>query len=215
MFTGIIQDIGTVTKLLTGKEGIKLEVASKFIVDSGKHGDSVSINGICLTITKKTANGVELDILEETSQRTNLRSLAQGSRVNLELALTLQTFVGGHLVQGHIDGTGKIVSLNQQAKQWVLKVQADPDIISQLFPKASIAVNGISLTIVDVSRDTFSVHLIPTTYRDTMMQFAKPGDMLNIETDFLGKYVRHYLGMSNKIVPKSHLSKEYLNENGF
>lgn len=214
MFTGIIHSIGTVKSLVRKNNSAVLRIQAPLLFDQCRRGDSISVNGVCLTIHELTGQELTMNLLLESIDRSMLGSLKVGNRLNLEPAVTPHTPLGGHMVQGHVDGVAKVKSVLKMPEQWELKVTGSPDWVSTVFPKASIAINGISLTVVEVDKLDVTVAIIPTTYQDTTIQFLKRGDLVNVETDIIGKYVYHYLtrGNEDKI---SKLTKEFLNEHGF
>ena len=189
MFTGLVEATGTfLAAALTGKAGkIRVETGKTF---SGlKSGESIAVNGACLTLESWNGPRLEFHVLEETFRKTNLGKLQRGSLVNLERALALGDRLGGHLVSGHVDGTGEILSLGRSGEDMVLTVSCTPEMRQYMVPKGSIAVNGISLTLAELREDRFSVHIIPTTWNETNLPDCKPGSPVNLECDLLGKYV--------------------------
>ena len=213
MFTGIIQDIGTIKTVKKGSISMELAIESKKLAIDSNRGDSISVNGVCLTIKEIKPSILYMDVMKETIDRSNLKKLNANSKVNLEKALTATSLMGGHFVQGHVDLVGLVESLQKHPGYWLLTVKSDNAIMKYLIPKASISINGVSLTIVNVSDQSFSVSVIPTTYQDTNIGVLKKGDEVNLEVDMMGKYVYHYVEqMSSK---KTKLSKEMLFKNGF
>lgn len=183
MFTGIITEIGK----LKNKSGNVLSIfAPKSIIEL-KLGDSISVNGVCLTVTEKNSGNFKVDLLSETLKKTNLGRLKTGEPVNLELALKVGDRLGGHIATGHVDCTGKLVRRYKQGNDIVLEVELIPLFIRNIIQKGSIAINGVSLTVVKIFRNRFSVHLIPHTLKSTNFSQCKIGCILNIETD---KYLR-------------------------
>lgn len=214
LFTGIIEELGTVLKLTSQKDSARLSVEALKILADTQIGDSIAVNGVCLTVTEISAKQFSVDIMYETLRKTNLLDLKPGNKVNLERALQLQTRLGGHLVSGHIDGIGTITALRQVGIAKVYVIAAPPDLVSYLIPKGSIAIDGISLTIVDVGEDTFSVSLIPHTHANTTLGLKGLGSKVNLETDLLGKYVAKFL---NKERPanQNKITYSFLSEHGF
>lgn len=188
MFTGLVESLGTVRQLLPSGPGRELVLAAPF---AGKLtiGESVAVNGACLTVVECAAESCRFQLGPETIARTNLGQLQPGDRVNLERSLRLGDLVGGHLVQGHVDGVGQVRRRAAEGEWVMMAFACDPALTSQMVPKGSIAVDGISLTLVNVTRDEFSVMLIPHTLAVTTLGFKQPGDPVNLETDLLGKYV--------------------------
>ncbi|MBO4633503.1 MAG: riboflavin synthase [Lentisphaeria bacterium] len=193
MFTGLVETIGTFLSAdLIGKAG-KLRVEAGKTFSGLTSGESIAVNGACLTLEKWNGALLEFHVLEETFRKTNLGKLQRGSRVNLERALALGDRLGGHIVSGHVDGTGKILSLARDGEDMVLTVSCTPEMRQFMVPEGSIAVNGISLTLADLQEDRFSIHIIPTTWNETNLPDCRPGDLVNLECDMLGKYVQAML----------------------
>lgn len=214
LFTGIIEELGTVTKLISQKDSARLTVEAAKILENTQIGDSIAVNGVCLTVTDLSAQFFSVDIMFETLGKTNLQDLKPGNKVNLERALQLQTRLGGHLVSGHVDGVGTISALREVGIARVYEFTAPPEVVSYLIPKGSIAIDGISLTLIDVGEDYFSVSLIPHTRINTTLGFKGPGSKVNLETDLLGKYVAKFL---NKERPanQNKITYSFLSEHGF
>lgn len=213
MFTGIIEELGSVQRLDTLKDSARLIIKASKVLEQTQIGDSIAVNGVCLTVTTLSAGTFAVDIMYETLAKTNLQQLKQNSQVNLERALQLQTRMGGHLVSGHIDGTGKILAINDVGIAKVYKIAADSNITGTSIPKGSIAIDGISLTLIDVENDFFTVSLIPHTAKNTTLGFKIPGDTVNIETDIIGKYVAKFLKPQTET--KKDISLDFLTEHGF
>lgn len=194
MFTGIIEEIGTVKKIsLSGKSG-SLEIGAKKILEGTKLGDSIAVNGVCLTVTSLGAASFTADVMAETVRRTSLGSLTIGSGVNLERAMAAEGRFGGHIVSGHIDGTGKILKLVREENAVWVHIKAEKEILSLIVEKGSIAIDGISLTVASVSDSEFAVSIIPHTASETTLLSKKPGDLVNLENDIVGKYVKKLIG---------------------
>lgn len=193
MFTGLIQCTGEFTgKTMTGGAG-KLFIRSHKLFHDLKKGESIAVNGTCLTLEEFSGNELTFHVLKETFSKTGLGELVSGSKVNLERALAAGDRLGGHIVSGHVDGTGKILSLGKQGVDTVLEIAAAPEILMYIVPKGSIAVDGISLTVASVKENSFTICIIPTTWKETNLQYRKNSDMVNLETDMLGKYVYSFL----------------------
>jgi riboflavin synthase len=197
MFTGLIEDIGTIRRLQKTRNGMSLVLASRLAGQNIQPGESISVNGVCLTVTDCDKDDFRADAVPETLRRTNLGSLKPGDRVNLERAIKADGRFGGHLVTGHIDGTGVISDMLSEGNAIRFTIEADASILRYLVPKGSVGLDGISLTVSSVSPETFSVEIIPFTLRHTTLSFKKPGDKVNIECDMLGKYVEKFLGRDN------------------
>lgn len=216
MFTGIIEEVGTIVAVKKGQVSSQLIIAGEEVLTDTKVGDSICTNGVCLTVTKINENQFEVDVMAETLRRSNLGELSVGSKVNLERALTLQTRLGGHMVSGHIDGTGHISTIVREDNAIWLTIQTSPCLLRYMIEKGSIAIDGISLTIADVDEQKFKVSIIPHTGEKTTLLKKKIGDTVNLECDLIGKYVEKLLGIKN--MPKeaqSHITQSFLAENGF
>jgi riboflavin synthase len=188
MFTGLVADTGTVAALERTADGARLRVRTKLAAELSP-GDSVAVNGVCLTAVETDDDGFSADAMEETLRRSSLGPLTNGDRVNLELPLRATDRLGGHVVQGHVDGTGTIESLREDGFARVVRVEAAPDLLRYVVEKGSIAVDGVSLTVAEVNDDGFSVSLIPETLERTTFGAAAPGRIVNLEVDVLAKYV--------------------------
>jgi riboflavin synthase len=193
MFTGLIQTLGTVSRIESEGAGKTLLIAAPLLVHELTIGESVAVNGACLTVVQRDEESCSFQAGPETLRRTNLGTLAPGDRVNLERALRLNDRVGGHLVQGHVDGIGRIQERQTQGEWDLVWFSCPAELAGQMVAKGSVAVDGVSLTLVDVSSDRFSIALIPHTLANTSLGFKKPGALVNLETDLLAKYVFKYL----------------------
>lgn len=185
MFTGIVEEVGTVRRVGGGT----LSIDAEEILTDVRLGDSIAVNGVCLTVTSFDKNHFEADVMPETVRRTSLAELRKGSLVNLERALTLASRLGGHIVSGHIDGVGTVAGLRQEGNALLLTVAAAPALLRGIVEKGSVALDGISLTVAAVTEETFTVSLIPHTREVTNLRAKRTGSRLNIETDIIGKYV--------------------------
>lgn len=193
MFTGLIEEIGRVRWIRRSERGTQLQLAAPVIAAGLREGDSVSVNGCCLTATIVRDGGLTFDLLEETLERTNLRTLRPGSAVNLERALAADGRLGGHFVQGHIDCTARVLSFKANGADYRLEVELRDDFAHYAAFKGSIALNGISLTIAELLPASFAVWIIPQTRRATNLAGLQPNDFLNIEFDLIAKYVERML----------------------
>ena len=212
MFTGIIEEIGIVKQLVPGKVSYRLTVSANKVLEGTQVGDSIATNGICLTVTAIHGNNFDADVMAETVRRTNFSSLHAGSRVNLERALTPMSRLGGHIVSGHIDGTGTISDMTREDNAvWVT------DLLKYMIEKGSIAIDGVSLTIAYVDDGCFKVSVIPHTGEETILLKKKPGDTVNLECDLIGKYVEKLLFGKAEETQKSSggITEAFLAENGF
>jgi riboflavin synthase len=198
MFTGLVLEMGEITSIKKRPGGIILSLRSPEVHLSAELGDSISINGVCLTVVKKEGKKLSFDLSEETLSRTNLGGLKAGDIVNIEPSLTPQAKLGGHFVTGHIDTVGKIRAKVHTGDMLKIEFEAPPGVTKFLVEKGSVAVDGISLTVVDILKDGFTVVIIPHTARLTTLGFKGPGDKVNIEADILGKYVAKFLGRDSE-----------------
>ena len=196
MFTGIVEETGTVARITRRTDAIELVVRASVCARGLKVGDSLAVNGCCLTAVKLGRSRLlHFDLLEETWGRTNLQFARLGARVNLERPMPAGGRFGGHFVTGHIDGTGTIIRLERLGQDYLLDIRTSPKLMRYLIFKGSIAVDGISLTVAEVRKQTFRVWIIPHTWKVTALRERKVGDALNLETDLLGKYVEKFVGL--------------------
>jgi len=189
MFTGLIEEVGAVLR----RCGADLAIMAEVVLKDLKSGDSIAIDGACLTVTAVNDRGFVVQASPETLARTTLSRLRPGDAVNLERAMQAGARFGGHFVLGHVDGVGRVDTVRDQGEFSVWRFQAPQEVACYLVPKGSVAVDGISLTVVDPDRDTFAVAVIPTTLRQTTLGAKRPGDRVNLEADVLGKHIFHYL----------------------
>ena len=192
MFTGLIADLGTVVAVDATDDGVRLRVASR-LAGELSDGDSVAVNGVCLTAVGADGEGFGADVMHETLRRSSLGAVAPGARVNLELPLRADERLGGHVVQGHVDGLGSVAAVREDGFARVVTIAADPDLLRYVVEKGSIAVDGISLTVAAVDGDRFSVSLIPETLERTTLGAAAEASPVNLEVDILAKYVEKLL----------------------
>jgi len=207
MFTGIIEEVGRLKNL----DGGRIEISCEKILSDVKIGDSINTNGICLTVVDFGEKFFAADVMPETLRRTSLAEVKRGGPVNLERALQLGDRFGGHIVSGHIDGVGKILSIRSEGNALVIDVAAENFLLRQIAPKGSVALDGISLTVVDAAGENFSVSMIPHTLEATNFQAKRVGSPVNIETDVLAKYVDRLLNFT--AAPT--ITKNFLEANGF
>lgn len=215
MFTGIVEEIGTVNKVRRGQHSAVLEICTETVLMDTKVGDSIAVNGICLTVTALRPGTFTADAMHETLNRTALVSLIPGSHVNLERAMPANGRFGGHMVTGHIDGTGKVIRIQKDDTAVWFTIQTKPEIMRYVVEKGSVAIDGISLTIARTGRDRFSISTIPHTFRQTILYERKEGDFVNLETDVVGKYVDKLLSLSLGQQAGSNITKEFLESYGF
>lgn len=212
MFTGIIEETGTVRNIKKGANSAVLTIGAASVLKDMKLGDSIAVNGICLTVTSYTSTGFTADVIHETIQRSSLNSLHSGAMVNLERAMPADGRFGGHIVTGHIDGTGVIRWIKRDDNAVWYNIRATPEILRYIVEKGSIAVDGISLTVAKVSDVDFSISVIPHTANHTTLAGKRVGDTVNLENDCVGKYIEKFLG---KPAQPTKLSKGFLTEAGY
>jgi riboflavin synthase len=193
MFTGIVEDVGTIVSLSPLRAGTAITVATRLPAGEFATGDSVSVSGVCLTVTGKGEGKFTADVSRETLSKTTLSSARSGTRVNLERSLALSGRLGGHIVYGHVDGTGGVREIRPQGEARVFHIQADPSIMKFVVYKGAVAVDGVSLTVSAIRPDGFELALIPLTLERTTLGAARPGDRVNLEADIVGKYVLRHL----------------------
>ena len=209
MFTGIIEEIGTVVNIERGVKSSRITIQGKKIFDDLKTGDSVSVNGMCSTAVNITKNTFTADIMAESMRRTSLGDLKKGSRVNLERAMQLNGRFGGHIVSGHVDGTGIILSMVKEDTAVWVTVSAPYNVMRYIIEKGSITIDGISLTVAKVYADAFAVSIIPHTAGETTLLTKRSGERVNLECDIVGKYIEKFTEK------KSGITLEFLKENNF
>lgn len=193
MFTGIVESLGTVADLEDRTDAIRLRIDAPAVMDDVRPGDSIAVNGVCLTVVDPTPAGFSADVMQETMRRSSLATLASGARVNLERAVRASDRLGGHIVQGHVDCTGIIAAIDPREEWTVVRVDVQESMTRYMVEKGSICVDGVSLTIVSVDGAGFTVSLIPTTLAETTLGTRSVGDRVNIEVDVLAKYVERLL----------------------
>lgn len=194
MFTGIVEELGTIAEVEDQGDAIRLTVAAEVVTSDAGLGDSIAVNGVCLTVARREGTHVTVDVMAETLAKTSLGSAGPGARVNLERAVTATSRLGGHIVQGHVDGTGRILHRAPSEHWEVVTISLPPELARYLVAKGSVAVDGVSLTVVDAGDDRFTVSLIPETLARTTLGFKQPGEPVNLEVDVIAKYVERMLG---------------------
>ncbi|MEU1483352.1 riboflavin synthase [Streptomyces sp. NPDC005752] len=194
MFTGIVEELGEVTAVEKLDDASRFRLRGPVVTEGAKHGDSIAVNGVCLTVVDLGENEFTADVMAETLDRSSLGALEAGSRVNLERPMALGGRLGGHIVQGHVDGTGRIVERRVSENWEIVKVSLPDGLSRYVVEKGSITVDGVSLTVVEAGRDHFTISLIPTTLALTTLGIKEPGDPVNLEVDVLAKYVERLLG---------------------
>ena len=215
MFTGIVEEVGTIKNIKRGQHSAVLTIQAKTVLEGTRIGDSIAVNGICLTVTRLFPDGFSADVMHETLNRSSLAGLAAGSMVNLERAMAANGRFGGHIVAGHVDGVGHIANIRRDDTAVWYTVHAGPEILRYVVEKGSIAIDGISLTVAAVGEREFSISAIPHTVRQTVLHHRRKGDLVNLETDIIGKYVEKLLRPAEPAAPRAGLSLEFLMENGF
>ncbi len=211
MFTGIVEELGSVKALRRDAGAARLTISASAVLESTAIGDSICVNGVCLTVVEMNRNDFSADVAVETLKVTNLGELKIGAKVNLERALQLSARIGGHLVSGHVDAVGRIREKREEGNGWRIFIDAPADVLRYIIKKGSIAVDGISLTIADVDTSGFSIAMIPHTAKLTTLGFKAAGDSVNLESDIIGKYVERLL--SGRV--EEGVSLELLRKTGF
>ncbi|WP_405726426.1 riboflavin synthase [Anaerotignum sp.] len=214
MFTGLIEEIGTIRRVVSGTEWGSIAICCRDVLTGTKIGDSIAVNGVCLTVTSLQKDGFTADVMAETLRRSDLGALGQGSPVNLERAMAADGRFGGHIVAGHVDGTGTLIRKTKEGNATLLTFSAAPALLYEVVEKGSIAIDGVSLTVVSVTAETFTVSIIPHTGAKTILTEKQPGDPVNLETDVIAKYIRRFT-TPQKEEKNSRLTLSFLQENGF
>lgn len=221
MFTGIIEETGKLLGLEQSDSSAKIKIAASLVLDGTKIGDSIAVNGVCLTVTDIAKNFFIADVMPETLRRSNLGALKNGDIVNLERAMPCDGRFGGHIVSGHIDGVGKISAIQSEANAIWFYISAADEILNLVVPKGSVALDGISLTVAKVNSAQFAVSVIPHTQTQTNLLLKKIGDIVNIENDIIGKYVQKFFGQGDfssiNLRKKSEekITEDFLRKNNF
>ncbi len=215
MFTGIIEELGVLRSVRRGTSSARLVIEAKKILEDIRTGDSIAVNGVCLTAAHFNSGEFAADVMAETLSKTDLGTLNAGDRVNLERALRLGDRLGGHLVSGHIDGTGSITRLKKHDIAILVTIGAPVEVMRYIIKKGSVAVDGISLTVVDFNRDGFQVSLVPHTAGLTSLGFKKTGDTVNLEADVIGKYIEKMMDFREYEKRESKINFGFLAEHGF
>lgn len=209
MFTGIVEEMGIVQAIERSFQGVRLTIQASIVLEDAREGDSLSVNGCCLTVVSKHSYQGICDVVPETLERTNLKHLKVGDRINLERAVRYQDRLGGHLVQGHVDETGKILSKHSLADgSWWVTIEASPAIMRYVVLKGSIAIDGVSITVAELQNESFSFAMIPYTARSTTLGFKHHQDDVNLEVDLMAKYLERLIN-STSSVNKDHSHVKY------
>jgi riboflavin synthase len=215
MFTGLVEEIGRVQSVTKSTKSARITIKASKVLEEAKLGDSISTNGVCLTVTEYSSGSFSVDVMAETMRRSNLHILSPGDEVNLERALRLGDRLGGHMVSGHIDGMGTIANYeNEDNAVWVT-IETSPEILRYIVQKGSIAIDGISLTVAYVDDRVFKVSIIPHTRDITTLLRKKVGDVVNLECDMVGKYIDKLLQSREQAPVKSGIDMNFLSEHGF
>lgn len=215
MFTGIVEEIGKIKAIKKGKNSARLVINAKKVLEDVKLGDSIAVNGVCLTVTEFSNSEFAVDVMHESLRKSSLSTLKNDSSVNLERAMLLNGRFGGHIVSGHIDGTGKIINIKNDDNAIWYTISAKDKIMKYIIEKGSITIDGISLTVANLSESDFSVSIIPHTQEETILKTKKIGDIVNLENDCIAKYVESLLNFKEKSEVKKDITMDFLLENGF
>lgn len=218
MFTGIIEEVGRIRHVISGGNSGEIGIGAVKVLEGTKIGDSIAVNGVCLTVTSLQTDGFTADVMPETLRRSNLGDLRIGDSVDLERAMAADGRFGGHIVSGHIDGVGTVLKNVKEGNAVWVQIQAPVEIMELLVEKGSIAIDGISLTVAKVGQRDFQVSVIPHTGEETILLGKKPGDKVNLENDIIGKYVKRLLSggsISAGGDGKKEITMDFLNANGF
>ena len=215
MFTGIIEEIGQIATIERGSKSAKLTISAKKILEDICLGDSIAVNGICLTACHISKQYFIADVMVETMNRSNLGNLQKGSHVNLERAMPANGRFGGHIVSGHVDGTGTIINLKREENAVWVTIKANEKILKYVVEKGSIAIDGISLTVASLFSSCFTVSIIPHTSSMTILKERQVGDLVNLENDIIGKYVERLQNPLTSTEKKSNITQEFLSKYGF
>lgn len=215
MFTGIVEELGVIKSVRRGAESARLMIDAARVIGGSRVGDSIMVNGVCLTSVYFGERTFTADVMAETLDKSNLGKLKTGDRVNLERALRLDDRLGGHIVSGHIDGVGTISSREKHDIATLITIKAPQAVMRYIIKKGSVAIDGISLTVVDFAADSFQVSLIPHTANETTLGFKKNGDTVNLEGDIIGKYIERMMNFKGSKENDTGLNMGFLAEHGF
>lgn len=219
MFTGLVEEVGEIGNVNRTGDSIRFSVKARSVLEGLAIGDSVAVSGICLTVVEMGPSHFSVDATPETLSRTTLENLERGRKVNLEKALTLAKPLGGHLVQGHVDGLGRVSGIRKEGNSTVLTIEAETELLLSMVKKGSVAVDGVSLTVAALGDESFSISVIPHTLERTSLRERRAGDRVNLEVDIIGKYVHRFLaGGSENTAPEASRDEELLrklSEGGF
>ncbi len=211
MFTGIIEEIGEVFQIQQGAKSLKIKIKASKVIEDVSVGDSIAVNGICLTVCEFNDNTFSADVMAETIRKSSMSGLKMGSRVNLERAMSANGRFGGHIVSGHIDGIGKIENIKPEDNAIWFTISTTKDLSKYIVKKGSIAIDGISLTVAEIKGDIFKVSIIPHTAKETILSIKKSGDVVNLECDIVGKYIEKLINRGET----SSITKDFLALHGY
>lgn len=214
MFTGIVEETGTVESVQRQGVSAVIQIGCSRVLEATKVGDSIAVNGICLTVTKRNSHSFWADVMTETVRRSSLSEVKVKDRVNLERAMAADGRFGGHIVSGHIDGTGTITDIRPEENAVWYTIEAKPELLCYIVEKGSIAIDGISLTVAGVSERNFQVSVIPHTRQETTLSLKQTGSIVNLECDIIGKYVERFICKEPK-KQESRITEEFLHKYGF
>lgn len=215
MFTGIVEEIGTILCLTQGRHSAILKIGAKNVLQDTKIGDSIAVNGVCLTVTQLGTDYFLADVMHETLNRSSLSKLQQGNYVNLERAVPSDGRFGGHFVAGHIDGMGKICHIQRDDTAVWYTIQIQPELMPYIVEKGSVAIDGISLTVATVTKTNFSVSAIPHTVHHTILKTRYEGELVNVEVDIISKYIEKLMALTDQQKNKKKITREFLSQYGF
>lgn len=215
MFTGIIEETGELCEIKKGTLSARIKIRCRKVLERTKVGDSIAVNGICLTVTSLAEDGFTADVMAETMRRSSLSELKVPGKVNLERAMAADGRFGGHIVAGHIDGTGTVTEIRQEENAVWYTIASEPELLRYIVEKGSVALDGISLTVARVTDGDFQVSVIPHTRKETALTEKKAGSMINIECDVIGKYVEKLLSAPKETKKESRITENFLMEHGF
>jgi len=199
MFTGLVEEVGTLKRAIPNQDGKELQISASRILEDVKMGDSIAIDGVCLSVTSFTNNSFNVQAVHETLRKSTLGNLKSSSKINLERAMSANGRFGGHIVQGHVDGTGSISVINQYQNSAEIEIALPRDLMKYIVPKGSITISGISLTVAEKHDTSIKIAVIPITFQDTNLADKKIGDKVNIETDLFAKYIENFMENKNAL----------------
>lgn len=215
MFTGLIEEVGSIQAVTRSTKSAKITIKASKVLEDAKLGDSISTNGVCLTVTDFGKGHFTVDVMAETMRRSNLKNLSSGDEINLERALRVGDRLGGHIVSGHIDGVGTISQYENEDNAVWISIRTSPDILKYIVEKGSIAIDGVSLTVAYVDDSLFKVSIIPHTKDVTTLLRKKIGSEVNLECDMIGKYIEKLISAKEQVVVKKGIDLDFLSQNGF